>query len=52
MQIYISIQRFKLTYAQNCNTTLKHMQIKDHFHPMSQREQNRHFLVNCGAKYH
>ncbi len=37
-----------LTYAQN----IKHTPIKHSFHPKSQREQNRHFLVNSDTKYH
>ncbi len=44
---YASIQRFKLNLRAKLEYRIKH-----HFHPTSQREQNLHFLVNCGSKYH
>ncbi len=46
---YVSIQRFELNL---CEYRIKHLRIKYRFHPTRQREQNRHFLVNCGTKYH
>ncbi len=35
-----------LTYAQNCNIASKIFANKHRFHPTSQREQNRHIMVN------
>ncbi len=49
---YVSIQRFKLNLCAKLEYRIKHLRIKYCFHPTSQREQNRHFLVNCGTKYH
>ncbi len=46
-----SSKDLNLTYAQNWSIALN-MRIKHRFHPTSQREQNRHFLVNCDIKYH
>ncbi len=47
---YVSIQRFELNLCAKLEYHIKHMRINHRFHPTSQREQNRHFLVNCGTK--
>ncbi len=49
---YVSIQRFKLNLCAKLEYSIKHLRIKYRFHLTSQREQNHHFLVNCGTKYH
>ncbi len=42
----VSIQRFKFNLWAKLEYHIKRMRIKHRFHPTSQREQNRHFLVN------
>ncbi len=41
---YVSIQRCEVNLCAKLEYRIKHLRIK---HPTSQREQNRHFLINC-----
>ncbi len=44
--IYVTIQRFKFNLCAKLEYRIKHLWIKHRFYPTSQREQNRHFLIN------
>ncbi len=48
----VSIHSCEFNLCAKLKYHIKTFANKHRFHPTSQREQNRHFLVNCGTKYH